>query len=202
MFAAATVHGLTAGTDAGKPVSRLFAFGSIAAVALLTVLRVSSRASGAALGSVRRHPRGCRPPRWRRLRCARSKTRSRRSGVEQLAVAVWRAAGTSAGGSFARRSSVTGRPSPRTSTASSSSPSTSRSRDQGMYTREPDSDGLTANADALRDARSRTGPRSRRPPRTRRSLPARAPGRRVAGTESSGRRRTSAPGPTAPRHRV
>ena len=43
VFAAATTHGLTAGTDAGKPVSRVFAIGSIAAVVLLTVLRVVAR---------------------------------------------------------------------------------------------------------------------------------------------------------------
>jgi methionine sulfoxide reductase heme-binding subunit len=43
VFAAATVHGLTAGTDAGKPVSRVFAIGSIVAVVLLTVLRVVAR---------------------------------------------------------------------------------------------------------------------------------------------------------------
>ena len=43
VFAAATTHGLTAGTDAGKPVSRLFAIGSIVAVVLLTGLRVVAR---------------------------------------------------------------------------------------------------------------------------------------------------------------
>ena len=44
VFAAATVHGLTAGTDAGRPLSRIFAFGSIAAVVLLTLVRVIARA--------------------------------------------------------------------------------------------------------------------------------------------------------------
>jgi hypothetical protein len=43
VFAAATVHGVTAGTDAGAPLSRLFAYGSVAAVSLLTVFRVVAR---------------------------------------------------------------------------------------------------------------------------------------------------------------
>jgi methionine sulfoxide reductase heme-binding subunit len=44
VFAAATVHGLTAGTDARNPVIRIVAIGSIAAVVELTVLRVVARA--------------------------------------------------------------------------------------------------------------------------------------------------------------
>jgi methionine sulfoxide reductase heme-binding subunit len=44
VFAAATVHGLTAGTDARNPVSRIFAVVSVAAVVELTVLRVVARA--------------------------------------------------------------------------------------------------------------------------------------------------------------
>jgi hypothetical protein len=44
VFGSATMHGLTAGTDAGNPVSQLFAIGSGAAVALLTVFRVVVRA--------------------------------------------------------------------------------------------------------------------------------------------------------------
>ncbi len=44
VFAAATVHGLTAGTDARNPVLRVFAIVSIAAVVELTVLRVVARA--------------------------------------------------------------------------------------------------------------------------------------------------------------
>jgi predicted ferric reductase len=44
VFAAATVHGLTAGTDARNPVLRLFAIVSIAAVVELAVLRVVARA--------------------------------------------------------------------------------------------------------------------------------------------------------------
>ena len=44
VFGAATMHGLTAGTDAGNPVSQLFAIGSSATVALLTVFRVVVRA--------------------------------------------------------------------------------------------------------------------------------------------------------------
>jgi sulfoxide reductase heme-binding subunit YedZ len=44
VFAAATVHGLTAGTDAGRPLSRIFAWGSVAAVALLSAFRVAARA--------------------------------------------------------------------------------------------------------------------------------------------------------------
>jgi methionine sulfoxide reductase heme-binding subunit len=43
VFAAATAHGLTAGTDAGNPVGRVFAIGSIGAVVLLTALRVVAR---------------------------------------------------------------------------------------------------------------------------------------------------------------
>jgi sulfoxide reductase heme-binding subunit YedZ len=44
VFAAATVHGLTAGTDARNPALRLFAIVSIAAVVELTLLRVLARA--------------------------------------------------------------------------------------------------------------------------------------------------------------
>jgi sulfoxide reductase heme-binding subunit YedZ len=44
VFAAATVHGLTAGTDAGRPLSRIVAFGSIGAVAGSTAFRVFARA--------------------------------------------------------------------------------------------------------------------------------------------------------------
>jgi DMSO/TMAO reductase YedYZ heme-binding membrane subunit len=44
VFAAATVHGLTAGTDAHNPALRLFAIVSIAAVVEVTVLRVVARA--------------------------------------------------------------------------------------------------------------------------------------------------------------
>jgi methionine sulfoxide reductase heme-binding subunit len=44
VFAAATVHGLTAGTDARNPLVRIFAIVSIAAVVELTVLRVVARA--------------------------------------------------------------------------------------------------------------------------------------------------------------
>jgi methionine sulfoxide reductase heme-binding subunit len=54
VFAAATVHGLTAGTDAHNPVLRLFAIVSIAAVIELSVLRVVARA--------RRRSRVGRPP--------------------------------------------------------------------------------------------------------------------------------------------
>ena len=43
VFAAATEHGLTAGTDAGTPVSRAFAIGSIGAVVLLTAVRTVAR---------------------------------------------------------------------------------------------------------------------------------------------------------------
>jgi len=44
VFAAATVHGLTAGTDAGRPLSRIFAWGSIAAVVVLGAVRAAARA--------------------------------------------------------------------------------------------------------------------------------------------------------------
>lgn len=44
VFGSATMHGLTAGTDAGNPVIQMFAVGSSVAVALLTVLRVVARA--------------------------------------------------------------------------------------------------------------------------------------------------------------
>ena len=42
-FGAATVHGLTAGTDAGLPVARVFAIGSTAAVVALTAFRLGAR---------------------------------------------------------------------------------------------------------------------------------------------------------------
>ena len=44
VFVAATVHALTAGTDAANPAFRGFAIGSSAAVATLTVVRVAARA--------------------------------------------------------------------------------------------------------------------------------------------------------------
>jgi sulfoxide reductase heme-binding subunit YedZ len=43
VFAAATLHGLTAGTDARNPALRLFAIASIAAVVELTILRMVAR---------------------------------------------------------------------------------------------------------------------------------------------------------------
>jgi methionine sulfoxide reductase heme-binding subunit len=43
VFAAATIHGLTAGTDAGVPVARVFAIGSAAAVFALTGFRLVAR---------------------------------------------------------------------------------------------------------------------------------------------------------------
>jgi methionine sulfoxide reductase heme-binding subunit len=49
VFAAATVHALTSGTDAGNPAFRIFAIAAVAAVAELTILRVVAR--------VRRRPR-------------------------------------------------------------------------------------------------------------------------------------------------
>jgi predicted ferric reductase len=52
VFATATVHGLTAGTDAAKPVSRMFAIASITAVTMLTAFRIVARA--------RRRPRRAR----------------------------------------------------------------------------------------------------------------------------------------------
>ena len=57
VFVAATVHGLTAGTDAGLPVARVFAIGSSAAVLLLAGFRLVARRRRPARAERRAGPR-------------------------------------------------------------------------------------------------------------------------------------------------
>ena len=67
--------------------------------------------------------------------------------MEQLAVAVWRAAVDDRGARSARRSSMSGRRSRSSTRACVDLTLNFASADQGIYTRTPDADGLTANVD-------------------------------------------------------
>ena len=127
VFGSATMHAVTAGTDAGNPVSQMFAVGSSAAVALLTVLRVVARA--------RRRPRArlrladsvlptvaLPPPTLRPIEDAIAEVRRGAARGGRVA-----RRGYDRGRPFARRSSMSGRSSPSKPRVSSSSRSTSRS---------------------------------------------------------------------------